>query len=47
MGRPGESSAALAARRKAHTVIPKREAWEMRSALMDKYDGVVEFVDYR
>lgn len=47
MGRPGESSAALAARRKAHTVIPKREAWKMRSALMDKYDGVVEFVDYR
>ena len=47
MGRPGETGQQLAARRRGHTTIPKYEAWEKRSALMDRYDGVVEFVEYR
>ncbi len=47
MGRPGESNGELAARRRGHTTIGKYEAWEKRLEIMDRYDGVVDFVDYR
>lgn len=46
MGRPGESMAALSARRRASTTV-KRESWEKRRALMDRFDGDTDFVDYR
>lgn len=47
MGRRGETGEQLAKRRRRHTTIPKYEAWEKRAELMDRYDGVVEFVRYR
>lgn len=47
MGRPGESSTETTARRRAHTSIGGYEPWPMRAALMDKYDGDTEFVEYR
>lgn len=46
MGRPGETNADLAARRKAHTTIPRYEPWERRHELMERYDGVVEYVEF-
>lgn len=47
MGRPGESSNDLAARRRAHSSLGGYEPWQVRAALMDKYDGDTEFVEYR
>lgn len=47
-GRPGESIAELGARRQEFTTVKRGDRRTThRLELMEKYDGVVEFVDYR